>query len=215
MNIKKCVCGSEHFQETGFGLEYCLVCGTARSGAFGDTANIYWRQDRVMPKQYYTRLKRFKKYLKRASREQSVGTVPQETWEYLLARGPYRSARHVQLTLKAARNLKRKCYDSLPLLTASLCPDVKVPSLMEFEKRRAIELFGQIDRAVGEGPFISYLFCLEYILRKMGRSDMCPFLNRIQCNKRRADYQRRLDTIFEEGRPDPSNFFRKRSRTPS
>ena len=111
---------------------------------------------------------------------------------------PYRNTRHIQLTLKKARHLKRKCYDSLPFLTSALCPQVVVPTLGQQEKLRAIQHFKTIDLSIRTGPFVSYLFCLEYILKKMGREDLCNFINRIQCPKRRAAYQLRLDQIFQD-----------------
>ena len=129
-------------------------------------------------------------------RRQSGNTIPQETWEYLLSRGSYRSAKHIQQTLKAARHLKRKCYDSLPFLTAALCPHIVVPVVTEEERVQAFDLFNKIDRAIVKGPFVSYLYCLEYILRKMGRDDVCEHINTIQCPKRRAAYKKRLDNIF-------------------
>ncbi len=46
---------------------------------------------------------------------------------------------------------------------------------------------------------ISYLFCLEFILTKMGRTDMLEFLNRIKCPTRRRTYRERLTVMF---RPD-------------
>jgi hypothetical protein len=132
-------------------------------------------------------------------RQQSCATIPQETWDYLLSKRPYRDAHHIQWTLKQARHLKRKCYDSLPFLTAQLCPEIKVPSMSEAEKIRALTMFRKIDQNVVVGPFISYLFCLEYILLRMGRGDVCDCINRIQCPKRRSMYKSRLDKIFGVG----------------
>jgi hypothetical protein len=161
------------------------------------------QQERIPGHQSYTRLKRFKKYLCRAMRQQSSCTVPRDTWDYLLSKRPYRDAKHIQWTLKQARHLKRKCYDSLPFLTAALCPDVKVPTMNQVEKKIALDLFRIIDYAVREGPFVSYLFCLEYILRKMGRADMCVHINQIQCPKRREKYRVRLDGIFGDKEEEP------------
>ena len=79
------------------------------------------------------------------------------------------------------------------------------------EKKNAIDLFGTIDAAVREGPFVSYLFCLEYILRKMGRSDMCTHINKIQCPKRRKKYKARLDEIFGKGASILTNLLRTRA----
>jgi len=190
-------CGSTEFEEGGYGLDYCLRCGVGKPGSLmNHAASCYFRADRILPKQCYTRLKRFKKYLFRAMRQQAAGSVPQETWQYLLERAPYRDAKHVQLTLKQARHLKRKCYDSLPYLTAALCPHVQVPCITESEKERALHMFERIDRAIRSGPFVSYLYCLEYILKRLQRSDVCAHINRIQCPKRRATYKTRLDAIF-------------------
>jgi len=192
-------CGHDSFdEEGGYGLDYCLHCGTGKPGSLMNFRTMnFFRTDRILPKQCYTRLKRFKKYLFRAMRRQAASSVPEETWQYLMDRGPYRGAKHVQLTLKQARHLKRKCYDSLPYLTAALCPHLQVPNIGEAEKERALHMFRRIDRAIRSGPFVSYLYCLEYILQKLHRKDMCTYINRIQCTKRRATYKARLDKIFE------------------
>ena len=191
-----CECGGAVYDEGGFGLAFCLTCGLGRASGLDSNNFVY--QDRLPGHQSYTRLKRFKKYLCRAMRQQSSCTVPQDTWDYLLSHRPYRNTRHIQLTLKKARHLKRKCYDSLPFLTSALCPQVVVPTLGQQEKLRAIQHFKTIDLSIRTGPFVSYLFCLEYILKKMGREDLCNFINRIQCPKRRAAYQLRLDQIFQD-----------------
>ena len=188
-------CGTRFFEQGGFGLDFCLGCG------IGKRCNLpggvqFMQQERIPGHQSYTRLKRFKKYLMRAMRQQSSCTVPRDTWDYLLSKRPYRDAKHIQWTLKQARHLKRKCYDSLPFLTAALCPHVRVPTITQCEKKQALDLFQTIDCAVQNGPFVSYLFCLEYILRKLGRSDMCSHINRIQCPKRREKYTLMLDGIF-------------------
>ena len=189
-------CGMKYFEDSGFGMEFCLQCGVGRKATsmLGSEQFVY--KDAVLNVQSYTRLKRFKKYLCRAARQQSSCTIPKDTWDYLWSKRPYRNAAHIQYTLKQARHLKRKCYDSLPFLTGALCPHVDVPSLGEIEKLKAIDLFKRIDIAIGKGPFISYLFCLEYILKKLGRADMCEHINRIQCPKRREKYKDRLDRIF-------------------
>ena len=218
----QCPCGSFDFEEGGYGLNFCMRCGIGNPGPITTNASMpFFRADRVLPKQCYTRLKRFKKYLFRAMRLQSANTIPEQTWRYLLDRRPYRDSKHVQCTLKQARHLKRKCYDSLPFLTAQLCPHIKVPVMSEREKERALLMFSRIDRSIRTGPFISYLYCLEYILMRMQRQDICAHTNRIQCPKRRAQYKVRLDKIFdgEESSPKRSlnlkDFFKMQSRTPA
>ena len=53
--------------------------------------------------------------------------------------------------------------------------------------------FNQIEAAFPNGSkFVSYLYLLEYILIQIGRSDILPFLNRIQCTKRRKMYDERI-----------------------
>ena len=208
METEPCGCGSSFFDDAGgYGLDFCMMCGV------GKRANLarhlqYTQQERIPGHQSYTRLKRFKKYLCRAMRQQSSCTVPRDTWDYLLSKRPYRDAKHIQWTLKQARHLKRKCYDSLPFLTAALCPNVQVPTMTQVEKKVALDLFQTIDIAIKEGPFISYLFCLEYILRKMGRLDLCEHINRIQCPKRREKYTVRLDGIFGKVSPEITSLFR-------
>ncbi len=194
-------CNQTSFVEGGFGVAICLHCGLGKSGTIACFGTTHWGQDRVLPKQCYTRRKRFKKYLHRAMRMQSATTIPEETWKYLFAHGPYHDAKHVQRVLKQA-HLKRKCYDSLPYLTATLCSHVHVPRLTEMEKAAAMRLFERIDTAITSGPFVSYLYCLEYILERMGRSDVCKHINQIKCPKRRAAYKIRLNAIFKVERPN-------------
>jgi len=192
--FRKCNCGCQIFEVGGFGVDSCTACGLTVVGEIMDMG-AYWPRDRIMPRQVYTRRKRFKKYLQRANRQQSANTVPKETWMYLFERAPFRTPGEVYACLKAARDLKRKCYDSLPLLCAHLC-ETPVPRLTEREVQKCLELFEKIDRAVEKGPFISYLYCLEYILTMVARRDMCPYINRIKCEKRRRAYKERLDKIF-------------------
>ena len=134
-------CKHTYFEGGGFGLEVCLACGLARTSVQTHYSNEFSTHERLHGQQSYTRLKRFKKYLCRAMRQQSSATVPKETWDYLVERGPYHGPRHVHQVLKKARCLKRKCYDSLPFLTAALCPQLELPQLSQHEKFRAITLF--------------------------------------------------------------------------
>ena len=144
----------------------------------------------------YTRTKRFVKYLNRASMKQSVNSVPDDTWEYLLQHAPYNSPAHILRTLKKAK-LKRKCYDCLPLLTHHLCPDITAQALGA--RTTAREYFDVIDQAFPHtGSFMSYLYVLEFILIKVGRQDMLPYISRIQCQKRRAKYGTRLAAIIRD-----------------
>jgi hypothetical protein len=202
MQPEPCECENKFFVDQGFGLECCLQCGLARrsqmTGYFG-----FCEQDRLVGHQSYTRLKRFRKYLCRAMRQQSNCSVPRDTWDYLLSKRPFRDARHIQIVLKQARHLKRKCYDSLPFLTSMLCPHVVLPQINEQEKNNAIRMFNVVDNAIREGPFVSYLYCLEYILVRMGRQDVIKHINKIQCPKRRAAYKVRLDEIFEANAGPP------------
>ena len=189
------MCGCAIFDVGGFGMDSCTGCGMTTTGVIADMGS-YWPRDRIMPRQVYTRRKRFKKYLQRANRQQSANTVPEETWRYLMARAPFRTPGAVYACLKGARQLKRKCYDSMPLICSHLC-EQPVPSLDEMEVKLALELFDRIDAAVSkEGPFISYLYCLEYILSLLDRRDMVVYLNQIKCEKRRRAYKERLDKIF-------------------
>jgi len=204
MDPEPCSCGCRFFDNTGgYGLAFCLECGKATRADIRQF-ETFVSQERIPGHQSYTRLKRFKKYLCRAMRQQSACTVPRDTWDYLLLHRPYRDAKHIQWTLKQARHLKRKCYDSLPFLTAALCPHVILPNMTQLEKKIAIDKFKTIDNAVKEGPFVSYLFCLEYILKSMGRADMCVHLNQIQCPKRREKYQEKLDKIFQSSSLPPT-----------
>ena len=150
----------------------------------------------------YTRVKRFRKYLQRASMQQSASTIPACTWEYLFEGCPYtRPASIVRRLKKAPKHIRKKCYDSLPLLVKVLCPHITVPRLTEADKFRAMSAFRTLDDAYQNGEaFVSYLYALEYILNRIGRGDVVPFLNKICCRKRRAAYHARLNKIFSSSR---------------
>ena len=84
------------------------------------------------------------------------------------------------------------------MLVNTLCPGVAVPELQESDKYQAVSRFRALDDAYNQGePFVSYLFALEYILELIGKSVLLPFINKIQCRKRRAAYRWRLDKIFK------------------
>jgi hypothetical protein len=149
----------------------------------------------------YTRIKRFRKYLQRASMQQSQSTIPESTWEYLLQgckHKPYHGpASIVRRLKKAPKSVRKKCYDSLPLLCKMLCPHINVPRLTESNKLCAMNAFRKLDAAYNNGePFVSYLYALEFILDHIGRSDVLPFINKICCRNRRTAYQARLNKIF-------------------
>ena len=193
------LCESEAFlQETEYGS---LVCGSCGCENFTHMLNPAIRSSYCVPlysTATYTRLKRFRKYLQRSSMSQSKNSIPPGTWDYLLAGAPYRGPSNIVRRLKKApKHIRKKCYDSLPLLVHSLCPHIKVPTLPESDKYRALTAFKLLDDAYTKGePFVSYLYALEYILVHIGRADMLPFINKIQCRKRRSAYRWRLDNIF-------------------
>ncbi len=193
-------CTSKHaMQETSYGSLVCRSCGCEN---FAAMLNPIICTSYCVPLQNaatYTRLKRFKKYLNRSSMSQSQNSIPKETWDYLLAGAPYLSPGNILRRLKKAPSrVRKKCYDSLPLLVHSLCPHIKVPTLTVFEKERAIAAFKKLDKAYRDDrePFVSYLYALEFILVHIGRSDMLPFINKISCRKRRVAYRARLSRVF-------------------
>ena len=182
------------FVEFGGGFATCTKCGDTRFQGFS-AEDVWSPSENLVPRASYTRRKRFKKYLSRACQQQTVCTVPDATWEYLLDNGPYRTPRDIIRTLKAAKHLKRKCYDSLPVLASNLC-DCPVPMLTTKEQTECLRIFDMIDKNVPRGqPFVSYLYTLEYCLHKIGATRLLPFLSRIQCRKRRARYNLQLNDI--------------------
>ena len=190
----QCECGSTVLHQMQNGTAVCTNCGILM-GNMPYMVQSYVSTVPLYQNQMYTRRKRFKKYLQRASRNQSMSTVPEETWRYLIKHGPYSDLKAILRALKRSK-LKRKCYDSLPLMCSHLCSDA-VPLLDEAEKEEAMALFGIIDAAL-QPPvqFVSYVYALEYILRRICRDDMVEYINTIQCQKRRHRYKHLLDGIF-------------------
>ena len=182
--------------ETGYGTRICMHCGVESFGGpfCKDSAFMYPRGHELTMrrKQPYTRAKRFRKYLMRACMSQGLSSVPDATWEYLSRFKPYTGPREILCRLKRS-DLNNKCYDSLPIMTKHMCPHLRVPQLSHANVDSALKLFRQIEQGFPkESKFVSYLYLLEYILRHIGRSDMLPFLNRIQCPKRRRQYEERI-----------------------
>lgn len=201
-------CGKTRFDFFGSGLWSCIGCGCTRFLGFDVDQELWSPNEKLQPRSNYTRRKRFRKYLNRACRIQSSNTVPDATWEYLFRKGPYHGPRDVVHTLKKSR-LKRKCYDSLPLLVHHLCPNLVVPVLSEMERKQAIKLFGEIDDKLTARPlqpFCSYLYVLEYIFYALGRSDMVPYCSRIQCRKRREKYRLLLNGVCNHTAVPPVMF---------
>ena len=202
---ERCSCGACRRITTDYGSTVCTVCGIEDMSQIFSVESAYFSyQVPLHTAVTYTRFKRFRKYLQRAAMEQSVCSVPESTWKYLLQR-TYRNPREIIRYLKRApKHIRKMCFESLPLLTRQLCPNCTIPQLTATDKYRALESFRKLDQAYRFGePFVSYLYALEYILEFIGRSDVLPFINKIQCRKRRAAYRFRLDGVF------------KRNRTPS
>ena len=186
-------------RQTPYGTLVCTRCGVENFTWILSAQSSYSAYCVPLHSQAtYTRLKRFRKYLQRASMQQSAATIPECTWDYLLVGQPYRGPCNIVRRLKKApRHIRKKCYDSLPLLVKMLCPHIDVPRLTESDKLNALTAFRKLDSAYNNGePFVSYLFALEYILKLIGRSDVVPFINKICCRKRRIAYRRRLNKIF-------------------
>jgi hypothetical protein len=196
-------CGTKNRLITELGSQVCVICGAE------NFAHMYGPNQAYTPYNLpitgpatYTRTRRFKKYLQRAAMNQSACTIPPETWDYLLDGQPYRGPTNIVRRLKKApKQVRKKCYDSLPLLVRMLCPHIRVPSITEREKERAMGAFSMLDNKYRNGePFVSYLYALEYILGLIGRGDMLFYINKISCRKRRAAYKFRLDRIFKNSR---------------
>ena len=186
--------------QTGYGSMVCPRCGSEDFSCIYESHNAYCAYSvPLVPPATYTRMKRFRKYLQRAARQQSTSTVPPGTWDYLFAGKPYSCPGAILRRLKRApKHICKKCYDSLPMLVHTLCPGAVVPELQESDKYQAVSRFRELDDAYNQGePFVSYLFALEYILELIGKSELLPYINKIQCRKRRAAYRWRLDKIFK------------------
>ena len=197
--MEQCAC--DQMLETEYGSQVCTLCGVENfHSILCSSASTQAYCVPLCSTATYTRLKRFKKYLNRSTMSQSQSSIPAVTWDYLLAGSPYSSPQAIVRRLKKApKHVRKKCYDSLPLLVHHLCPNCKVPRLTEMEKKLAIRAFLVLERAYQEGEqFVSYLYALEYILQLIGRADMLPSINKISCKKRRAAYKLRLDRIFRD-----------------
>lgn len=196
-------CGTANRLITDLGSQVCTICGSENFAFMYSPNQAYTPYNLPLSgPATYTRVRRFKKYLQRAAMHQSTCTIPEETWDYLLEGQPYRGPSNIVRRLKKApKRIRKKCYDSLPILVRMLCPHIHVPMITEREKTRAMGAFAVLDGEYRDGePFVSYLYALEYILGFIGRFDVLPYINKISCRKRRAAYKIRLDRIFKSNR---------------
>ena len=182
--------------DTGYGSCVCMECGIEHiGGPFCLDAKFTYPRGHeitVRRKQPYTRTKRFRKYLMRACMSQGISSIPDATWAYLELHRPYSGPREILFWLKRSK-LSNKCYDSLPIMTKHMCPHLSVPTLQHMDAEAASAVFRDIESGFPRGSkFVSYLYLLEHVLLRIGRSDMLPFLNRIQCPRRRREYEERI-----------------------
>ena len=190
------ICSNSTWDSLDNGWAFCVGCGIMDADPHYNGNSYRSTQEVLVHRQMYTRCKRFKKYLHRAARHQSQNTVPDDTWKYLLDRRPYSGPKHILKTLKKAK-LKRKCYDSLPIISWAL--GMPVPVMNQADISAAMVHFRKLDAAFPpRTAFVSYVYALEYILIMIGRADMVPYLSKIQCTSRREKYKRKLDSIFTE-----------------
>ena len=72
-------------------------------------------------------------------------------------------------------------------------PHLSVPEVTYEDAEESLKLFKRIEQGFEKSSkFVSYLYLLEHVLIRIGRDDMIPFLNRIQCPKRRRQYEERI-----------------------
>ena len=184
---------------TEYGSSVCVVCGQEDFRGIW-TDRRFDHSGAPIGGGTYTRMKRFRKYINRTGMHQSVTCVPDDTWRYLLENRPYSGPGAIVRALKKLKKSRKKCYDCLPLLTSVLCPNISVPILTERDKFDALNVFRKVDHCYLRGmPLISYMYVLEYILEHIGRSDMLPFIHKVQCKKRRRLYRARLDDLIQNG----------------
>ena len=121
-------CKTTSIVYTEYHSRVCTRCGLEDFARILDTEHSYGAYAiPLISEATYTRVKRFKKYLMRAAMEQSANTIPEATWNYLLGGQPYRGpASIVRRLKKAPKTVRKKCYDSLPLLVKMLCPHIRV-----------------------------------------------------------------------------------------
>ena len=137
MMDERCSCGSCRLIKTEYGSNVCTSCGIEDMSKIFSVESAYCSyQVPLHSTVTYTRSKRFRKYLQRAGMQQSSASIPEATWSYLLAGVPFRGPGNIVRYLKKApKRIRKKCYDSLPLLVMNLCPHIKVPTLTEADTR--------------------------------------------------------------------------------
>ena len=91
---------------------------------------------------------------------QSQSSIPPATWDYLLQNAPYSSPQAIVRRLKKApKSVRKKCYDSLPLLVHHLCPKRTVPRPVPFHLVEPDEVQTRCGGRASDCHCAAFIFC--------------------------------------------------------
>ena len=99
----QCDACKDNMVVTEYGTKVCRCCGVESfDSILSQDLCVHNYAVPIHTTSTYTRLKRFKKYLNRATMNQSQTSVPEATWDYLLQKAPYKGPSQIVKRLKKA-----------------------------------------------------------------------------------------------------------------
>ena len=161
------------------------ICGHCHIIEYGITEPfIEWKDRPVSPSSPYEKLTHFKEKLDEISGSNSL-YIPDEVME--LCTGTHQE----EIKTSLQKHKLKKYYSCVYLIMRQ--KGIKVPTLLQHEKERLIQLFKQIEKIYNKikrkQNMINYHFLLSRMLPMIGRKDLVPFLFVLHSKRKLKEYE--------------------------
>ena len=180
-----CDCPADSIMDLGWGMGTCRQCGVSVPMQIQNVVNYAVPCPSRAP---YSRRKRFMRLLGNAYGTR-VSKLHQPIIDALYTAKP-ESLTDIYEFIRTSSERAHKRYDALGFFAIHIL-DQKVEPLSLAELRWAEFTFREIEykHSHVRGTFPAYSWICEQCLLKLGRSDLCQFVHRLKCKKRRQVYQ--------------------------
>lgn len=181
-----CPCPPACAIDLGWGMQTCRRCGTSKAVQLQNVVNYAVPSPNRAP---YSRRKRFVRLLSNTFSAR-VSRLHKPFLDALTASRP-RSVDGIYGFIRASKDRAFKRYDAICLLAFHLLDKKSVPLTLS-QLRWAEFAFREIEHRHGriKGTFPAYSWICERCLQELGRSDLCQFVHKLKCKKRRLVYER-------------------------
>ena len=182
----ECPCPPAFALDLGWGMSTCRRCGNSKAVQLQNVVNYAVPCPNRAP---YSRRKRYIRLLSNTFGSR-VSRLHEPIVEKLVASGPA-SVADIYEFIRNSRTRAFKRYDAVCILAANIL-DFKATPLTLPQLRWAEFVFRDIEirHSRVKGTFPAYSWICERALQELGRSDLCQFVHRLKCKKRRRVYEK-------------------------